>query len=148
MCGKNDAVAARRQGFDALHDAEAVAVVEAGRRLVHDERVRVLDERPAKEHQLSFSAGNAHAAARSQRADTKFIQNPQCRVRLLPRGAVERPKLRAEAHQNAIEHRMVERRAVGLRNIRKFRRQCASGIVPHVAARDFNAAALRLQKAK
>ena len=65
-----------------------------------------------------------------------------------PRGAVERPKLRAEAHQNAIEHRMVERRAVGLRNIRKFRRQCASGIVPHVAARDFDAAALRLQKAK
>ena len=110
--------------------------------------MRVLDERPAKEHQLSFSAGNAHAAARSQRADTKFVQNPQRRVHLLPRGAVERPKLRAEAHQNAIEHRMVERRAVGLRNIRKFRRQCASGIVPHVAARDFNAAALRLQKAK
>ena len=148
MRGKNDAVATRRQRFNALHDAEAVAIVKTRRRLVHDERVRVLDQRPAEQHQLPFAAGDAHTPARSQRADAKLVQNPLRCVRLLPRGAVKRPELRAKAHQNAVEHRMVERRTVGLRNIRKLRRQRAAGIVPHVAARDFDAAALRLQKAE
>ena len=128
MRGKNDAVATRRQRFNALHDAEAVAIVKTRRRLVHDERVRVLNQRPAEQHQLPFAAGDAHTPARSQRADAKLVQNPLRCVCLLPRGAVKRPELRAEAHQNAVEHRMVERRTVGLRNIRKLCRQRAAGI--------------------
>ena len=53
----------RQELRHALHHAEAVAVVQIRRRLVHDEHPRVLHERARNEHELPLAAADALAAA-------------------------------------------------------------------------------------
>ena len=148
MRGEDHAVASGGERLDALHDAEAVAVVQTRRRLVHDERVRVLHERAAQQHQLPLAAGDARAAALGQLRDAELRKDLHRAHRLRARGPVKGAELRAQAHQDALEHRMVEDRVVRLRDIGQLRRQRAAGIRPHVAPGDLHAAALRLQKAE
>ena len=63
VAGKNDGIAIRAKLRHALHHAEAVAVVQIRRRLVHDEHPRVLHERARNEHELPLAAADALAAA-------------------------------------------------------------------------------------
>ena len=144
--GHDDRVSAMGKLSGLLHHAALVAEVEARAGLVHQQNGRLLRERAGDEHQLALAAAQVQKAAPGQMGNAQLLQLFHRRPALPGPRRGEQPRLPGRAHEHHVERRIVERRALALRNPCDLPRQLAHGAAPDLPPVDPEAAGVSGQK--
>ena len=146
MGGLDHGIAFPGQSFYGLHDPKLVAVVQAGRGLVHYQNFCLLGDSPGDEGKLPFATADIAAAPVAKMGNTDSFHGSFCQFFLLLSGGSKAAKLSGGAHEHHVKDAEIEHRAVGLgdicHSVGQFRRRHAADI----PSADVNTAAGRLQQ--
>ena len=115
--GEQHAIALGRQLPHQPQDAQLIAVVQRGGRLVHHQDAGLLRNRAGHQHQLLLAAGEMREVALRQLRCADPVKRVHRLTHLRLPGLGKRGELTRRAHEHGIQHRIAEGGPVDLRNI-------------------------------
>ena len=127
MRRKQHGIAVPAQVLHDGQDGKLIAVIERGRRLVHQQDLRLLRKRAGNVHKLLFAAGQRIERAIRKLPDPEPVKGFPCRPFLRPARRTERGQRVRRAHQHRVAHGEAERHPVRLRDIGDAVRALARG---------------------